>query len=190
MTANLQSRLGLDTIWINGTVAPGQWILQPGYKEYGWQIQQGFALSGATVFPKGDELMVAPFLIRLWDVDPRSPNNQYPAWLDFRARFLKKAVYTVAGALVGTALGVVHAELNAMGGTQWVVKRVPWLTNNGKGLWTGVCELLQYRKPLPALNKPNPAIPGASTPVPTAQDKLQAQILANSQKIAQLRDGP
>jgi hypothetical protein len=174
----------VDSIVVNGATAPGQWVLQPGYKEFGWQIQQGFALSGATVFPKGDELMVAPFLIKLWDM---AFPAQYQAFVQFRSLYLKKAVFGLPGGLGAYALGISHPELNALGGTSWVVKKVPWLTNNGKGLWTGTCEFLQYRKPQPALNKPNATIPGAAKAVPKAADALQQQILDNAAKIAAAR---
>jgi hypothetical protein len=152
--------LGVDTIQIGGVPAPGQWILQPTHREFGWQIQKGFGISGATIFPIGDELLVASFLIRLWDVHPASPTNQYPAFTLFASLYLKKATFSVGGGLTGFALGINHPELARLGAKSFVVRKSPSLTNNGRGTWTGVCEFVEYRKPKPALSKPAAALRG------------------------------
>lgn len=181
MTAALAAFPAVDTIAIGSVPAPGQWILQPCYKVFGWQIQKGWGQSGATVFPIGDEVVVAPFLIRLWDA------ADYPLFVNFAAQFLKKAVISVAGGVSNFALGISHPELARLGVTSVVVQKSPALTNNGRGLWTGTCEFLQYRVPAAALGKPNATIPGASVPVPKASDKLQQQIQDNAAKIAAAR---
>lgn len=157
-----------DTIAVGGIPAPGQWILQSTYREFGWQIQKGFAFSGATVLPTGDELLVAPFLVKIW-AEP-----QFDSFRLFRRQFLKKATYSPAGALIGFALGIVHPELSDMGITTFVVKKSPVLINNGKGLWTGTCEFLEYRKAVIAAGKPKAAIPAANAP-PTAPLSVEAQ---------------
>lgn len=161
---------GVDTIAINGVPAPGQWILQPCQKVFGWQIQKGYFLSGATVAPTGDELVVAPFLIKLWDPD------DYPLFVDFAARFLKKAVFAVGGGLTNFALGLYHPELSRLGVSAVVVQKSPALTQNERRLWTGTCEFLQYRPRAPALGKPNAAIPAAAVAKPIAKDALEEAI--------------
>lgn len=174
---------GVDTISIGVIPAPGQWILQPCSREFGWQINKGFALSGASVFPTGDELLVAPFLIKIWT------DAQYDLFVPFAAQFLKKAVISPGGGFTAFAMGITHPELQRLGIQSFVVKKHPVLTRNEKGLWTGVAEFLEYRKPVPALGKPNAAIPGAATPVPTATDKLDAEILRRRAQRAASR-GP
>jgi hypothetical protein len=170
----------VDSISINGVPAPGQWILQPCQKVFGWQIQQGYALSGATVFPKGDELVVAPFLIRLWDP------ADYPLFVEFAARFLKKPVFSIG--LTTFAIGLYHPELIRLGVRAVVVQKEPALTNNGKGLWTGTAEFLQYRKPVIAAGKPKAAIPAAAQ-LPNAPLSADAQQHARAQSLINAR-GP
>lgn len=171
-----------DTISLNGIEMPGQWILQPTSKVYGWQIQQGFALSGATVFPKGDELVVAPFLVKIWDPD------DFFIFDIARTQLLKKAVFSVGG-VASYALGISHKELNALGVTAVVVRKTPAMTNNGRGLWSGTVEFLQYRKPIPALSKPNAAIPGAKAPIAAASNAKEQLIQQQRAQIDALR-GP
>ncbi|HLK38682.1 MAG TPA: hypothetical protein VKU41_18090, partial [Polyangiaceae bacterium] len=97
----------VDTITINGVQAPGQWVLQPGGKVYGWQQQKGYALSGATLNPTCDELIEAPFLVRLWDtafpLGGTDGGLQYQKFCQFRAQFLKKAVFGIPGGLAAYA---------------------------------------------------------------------------------------
>jgi len=170
----------VDTISINGVPAPGQWILQATQKVFGWQVQQGYALSGATVAPKGDELVVAPFLVKLW-----RPQD-FDSFRLFRSRFLKKAVFSVGGQ-ASYALGIVHPELAELGVTSVVVAKAPVMTNNGKGLWSGTCEFLQYRKPAPAPAKPNAAIPGHAVPKPVAKTEQQRILEERRQTLHNLR---
>jgi hypothetical protein len=174
---------GVDSITIGAETAPGQWVLMPCSKVFGWQIQQGYALSGATVFPKGDELLVAPFLIKLWDPD------DYPLFVAFAAKYLKKAVFSPGGGFTAFALGIGHPELARLGVTSVVVQKSPVLTQNERRLWSGVVEFLQYRKPKPALGKPNASIPSASTPKPIAQDAQDVAIQQRQAALAAAR-GP
>jgi hypothetical protein len=170
----------VDTIRIGADVMPGNWILLPTFKEFGWQIQKGWALTGATVRPIGDELVVAPFLVRFFRA------QDWAAFQPFRMKYLQKAVFKVAGNLT-YALGIVHPELNALGVTSVVPRRVPAFTNNGKGLWTGHVEFLQYRKPQAALEAPNASIPAAAAPQPSAADALEQEQLAHQAQIAGAR---
>jgi hypothetical protein len=179
---NLGNFPGVDTIYLVGVPCPGQAIVQPCQKIFGWQIQQGYALSGATCFPKGDELMVIPVLFRLWDP------NDYAAFLLYRRQFLKKAVVSPSGSLASFALGIVHPEVNELGVTSVVVGKSPILTNNGKGLWHGQGEFLQYRKPVPALSKPPASLPGAAVATANATTQTQKDIAATRAQINAARD--
>ena len=157
----------VDTIILGSNAMPGQWILQPGGKEFGWQIQQGWGLSGATVRPLGDLLPGPIFLVKFWNA------MDWDLFQPFRDKYLSKAVFTVAGAKT-YAIGIYHPELAAVGVTSVVPKKVPWFCNNGKGLWTGMVEFLQYRKPVIVAESPNASIPAAAAPTPSASDQLDA----------------
>lgn len=166
----------VDTIKLGVDTMPGNWILLPTYKEFGWQQQKGWGLTGATVRPTGDELVVAPFLVRFWNP------FEWSAFQNFRRKYLSKAVFSVAGNLT-YAIGIVHPELNALGVESVVPRKVPAFTNNGKGLWSGTVEFLQYRKPQPVLETPNAAIPAAAAPQPSATDSLQQEQLSKQAQL-------
>lgn len=169
-----------DTIQLGADTMPGQWVLQPTKKVFGWQIQKGWGLTGATVRPIGDDLVVAPFLARFW-----TPAD-WDAFQPLRTKWLSKAVFKVAGNLT-YAIGIVHPELNALGVTSVVPSEVPVFTNNGKGLWSGVVTFLQYRKPVAVLEAPNASIPAAAAPRPSAQDALEQEQLSHQAQIAGAR---
>lgn len=158
-----------DTIALGTDVMPGNWILQaPCEKEYGWQIQKGIGLSGATVRPIGDELVVARFLVRFFN------SAEWDLFQPFRAKYLSKPTFSVIGG-VGYAIGITHPELNKLGVNAVVPKKQPAFTNSGKGLWIGTVEFLQYRKPRPALESPNASIPALAESVVNAADALNQE---------------
>lgn len=163
----------VDKISIASVVPPGKWTLTAAKKVYGWQVQKGYAQSGATVFPIGDELVAPRFMVEIWD-----GTIDWPAFRLFRSNFLKKALVSVGGAPIAYALGIDHPELKDMGVTSVVVREINPFTNDGTGLWSSEIEFLQYRKPQPALSKPLAAIPDKSPPVPSAQDNAQRELQA------------
>jgi hypothetical protein len=167
-----------DSIVLANILAPGKWTLQSAPKVFGWDIRKGTALSGASVVPSGDELVLADFLVELWD------DTQFPLFELFRAAYLKKPILGVAGAPVSLALGISHPELKALGVTAVVVKEVSPLVNNGKGLWSCHVKFLQYRKPRPALARPDASIPDNGVPTPTAQTQGEIELQEAQAKLA------
>lgn len=159
-----------DAITVAGAPAPGKWTLIRAPKIYGWDIRQGYGLSGATVVPKGDELVAPRFLVELWT------GLDYQLFQAFRSAFLKKALVGVAGSPVAMALGIDHPELKALGCTSVVVREVNPLLNDGWGVYQCEVEFLQYRPPAPALSKPNAAIPDTTPPAPTAQTQTEIEL--------------
>ena len=171
----------VDTITVCSVPAPGKWTLQKGPRVFGWDIRKGYGLSGATVVPSGDDLVVAEFLVELWDP------SDYALFGAFRSQFLKKALVSIPGGVAAMALGIDHPELKALGAVSFVVKEVNPLMNDGYGVWSCSVVFLEYRKPLPALSKPPAALPDVAPPKPTAQDadEREAQALAaNFQALA------
>ena len=151
---------------------PGKWTLLSADKEFGWQQQQGFGLSGAVVFPKGDPLVVAKFKGEFWAA------SDYAIFLPIREQILKKPLLSMgAGPLsLAAPLPVDHPELRAMGITQVVLlKTTPVIQEEG-GLWTISLELLQYRPPANAPPKPKTVIPDTKPPVPTAQSQYEIEM--------------
>ena len=186
-----------STIVVGGQSAPGRWTLIDAEKEYGWQIQQGYGLSGATVTPSGDKLVVAKFEVVVWyDVQPASVmgnsdpfscagrDNSWQAFKKFRAKFLSKAVVVVNGTFSGKAMDVLHPELNELGVRSFVPLKLPAMKQDDYGLWHGEVHLLQYRQPVPVLSRPDATIPDIGQPQPSAQDAADA---ANQQAAADLQ---
>lgn len=168
----------VDTITIGGLQAPGKWTLDSANKVYGWDIRQGYALSGATVVPKGDSLVEPEFVVEIWDpVD-------LIAFRLFRKLYLKKALVATPGALVAMALGIDHPELKELGCVSVVVREVSFLKNDGFGVYMCKVKFLQYRRPLPALSKPNAAIPAVTQAKPTAVTAADRELQAAQARLA------
>jgi hypothetical protein len=161
---------GTDKIAIAGIPAPGKWTLLRAPRKFGWDVRKGAGLSGATVVPTGDELVVARFLVEIWDP------ADYLLFNAFRSQYLKKQLVSVAGSPQGLAIGIDHPELKQLGATSFVVQEVNPLVNDSFGVWSAEVEFLEYRRPLPALSKPAAAIPDVSAPAPTAQDQADVEI--------------
>lgn len=181
MTANLTSLFytgfpGVNTIALSGEVMPGQWILQPGGKPFGWQEQKGISLTGATLRAIGDPLVHVVFLVKFWTV------ADWDKFQPLREKYLVRPAFSTSKAFT-YAIGIIHPELNALGIDAIVPEETPFFTNNGKGLWTGNVKLQQYRKPIAALESPPAVLPAAAKPVPASLDNLDRIIQAQEEQI-------
>lgn len=158
----------VNTFTLCNTVMPGKWTLLDARKKFGWQIQQGYGLSGAYVFPKGDELVVPKFRGEFWD------SGDMLVFRLIRTALLIKPSATLG--IVSAALGINHPELKVLGVTSVVVLETGPLLQGEGGLWTINIDFLQFRPPLPAPAKPKLVIPDVGAPLPTAQGAQQIQI--------------
>lgn len=159
----------VDTIAINGVTMPGKWTLLSAPKKFGWQINKGYGLSGATVVPIGDELIVAKFKAEIW-----SAQDQV-TYKTLRNALLVKPVIS-GGNLASLALGVSHPELAALGMSAFVPLVTGPQLQTAPGLWTQEFEFLQFRAPQPAPKRPATSIPADTPPKPTALTATQVQI--------------
>ena len=167
-----------DTITVGGAPAPGKWTLLRGPRVFGWDERKGYAMVGATLVPTGDPLLRCRFLVEIWDP------KDYALFQVFRTAYLKKQLVAVAGSPIGLALGIDHPELKALGATSFVPGEVNPLVNDGFGVGMAEVEFIEYRKPLPALSKPDAAIPDVATPVPQAQTQTEIEL---QKQLAQLQ---
>lgn len=166
---------GVNTITLAGKVLPGQWVLQPGASEFVFQEQQGIGLSGATLRVIGDKLAHCVFTAFFWK------DSDWDLFQPIRKQYLTKAVYQQGTA--GTySIGIVHPELNFLGITAVALAKTPWFTRTPQGKWYGSVEFIQYRKPKPALESPDAAIPAAATPAPVAQDAYEQELALHEQQ--------
>lgn len=160
---------GVNSIRLGGTLLPGQWILQPGAKEFLFQEQQGIGLSGATARFIGDKLARCTFLANFWSL------ADWDAFQPIRAKYLTEAVFK-QGTSGTYAIGITHPELNFLKITSVTLAKTPWFVRTGPARWYGQVEFLQYRPPKPALESPDATIPAAAEPQPSAQDAYEQEL--------------
>lgn len=171
----------VDTFTIANFTMPGKWTLVSAAKKFGWQIQKGYALSGAFVLPTGDELVQPKFRGEFWS------SSDFNIYKNLRKQLFQKAVYFIGGVLTTAAMGIDHPELKALGVTSVVVDTVNPVTDQGGGHWVTELTFLQYRPPLPAVPKPKVVIPDVAPPVPTAQNARQVEIQKLTAEVNRLK---
>ncbi|HEX8795450.1 MAG TPA: hypothetical protein VF765_31085 [Polyangiaceae bacterium] len=177
----------VDYILIEGTKSPGKATVRGANSPRGWDIRKGYALSGATVVPSGDELAEGiKVLFEFWE------ESQLTDWYAYAAKYFDKSVRFVLGSLTPRPLGIFHPVLAAppIGITEVVVKDCTQLENDGYGLWSCELTLLQYRKPKPAPAAPSAAIPAALSAAPTALDAADREMQAKLAQFQSLTGGP
>lgn len=166
----------VNSFTIGAVTLPGKWTLTEAHRTFGWQIQKGYGLTGATVFPIGDDLVIAKFKGEFW-----SSTDFYIFRKTIRNLFFTKAAITAAG-LVSGAIGIAHPELAALGVKAVVMHTMYAAIQEEKGLWVQHVDFLEYRPPLPAIKKPAFVIPPVAAPIPVAltNQQIEARDLANS----------
>ena len=174
-----------DYVRIGGDKSPGRCRVRNVHTPRGWDVRQGYGLTGATLVPKGDEPATFELHFAFWD------ENDIPAWYAYAAKYFDKSVRFVPGSLTPKALGISHPQLSAppIRITECVVADATDLENDGEGLWECIVSCLQYRKPKPVPSPPDAAIPAASAPNPTAQDSYDATIQDKLSTINSLAGG-
>lgn len=178
-----------DYIMIGGDKSPGKCTIRGLNSPRGWDIRQGYGLSGATVVPKGDECSTFSVFFEFFDAGGsgvQKTADMLNAWYAYAAKYFDKSVRLVPGSNVPKALGVDHPILAAPPHrvTEAVVKDVSGLEQDDNGGWSVEVFFLQYRKPKPALAAPNAAIPAAAQTAPTAEDEADREMAA---KLATLK---
>jgi hypothetical protein len=161
-----------DYVMIGGDPSPGKATIRGCNSPRGWDVRKGYALSGATVVPTGDDLSKFEILFEFWD------ESQVPLWYSFASKYFDKAVRLNPGTLVPKALGIEHPILSAppLRITEVVVEDVTQLEQDDTGGWSCVVKFLQYRRAKPALSPPDASIPAAQKATPTAQDAAEREI--------------
>lgn len=174
-----------DFLVIGGDKSPGKCEISNTHSPRPWDIRQGYALSGATLVPKGDEPATFAIRFSLW------LPSQVPGWYAFAAKYFDKSVRLVPGTLTPKALTVGHPQLSAppLRVTAAVVNDATALEPDGYGLWFAIVFFTQYRKPKPALSPPDAAIPAAAAPQPTAQDQADKDIQTKLAQVKALAPG-
>lgn len=163
----------VNTFSLAGSTLPGKWTLLSAVKKFGWQVQKGYGLSGAFIFPTGDELVVARFRGEFWASDD---------WLSYSTLIRKPLFNTGSFAVGGTsrisakAMGIDHPELKALGVTAVTITEIGVGIQEEGGLWTTELEFIQFRPPVPAPPPTKTVIPDVQKPAPVAQDAQDVEL--------------
>lgn len=175
-----------NTFTIGGDNCPGKATLLEAPKVFGWDQRKGYGLTGAYSVPTGEELVLAKFLVELWD------GAQWPLWLLFVKKYFTRPVITAPGGLSSLGLGIQHPLLNAP--PYSVHKVVPAKVHEAKqdewGGWSIVVELLEFKPPAPVPPRPLATIPDKAPGQPTARDALDREMQARSAEFQALAGSP
>lgn len=153
-------------------VTPGVAKVRGAGSPRNWDIRQGFGLSGAVVVFMGNTLSKFHVDVFLW-----KPEHfvQWELFAPILARPLP-------GFGMAAALGIRHPLVNMKPWsiTEVVVEDVSQFEQSDTGLWVTTIDLLQYKKPIPAVARPIAAIPAASPTVqapPDPQEKIINELM-------------
>lgn len=160
----------VDTFTIASIRLPGKWTLTSAKRQFGWQIQKGFGLSGASVLPLGDDLVVATFKGEFWAM------SDWGIYKQLRKQLFVKPTFTLGGLPISGAMGIDHPTLKALGVTQVVINMVQGEQQEEGGLWTQVVEFLEYYPPKKAPKKPDFVVPDVPVATPTALTNAQIEL--------------
>jgi hypothetical protein len=163
-----------DYVTIGGDKSPGKSVIFDVHTPRPWDIRKGYALTGATIVPQGDDLGTFKIRFEFWS------GADVPAWYAFAAKYFDKSVRLVPGSNKPKALSILHPMLSAppVRITACVVDDATGLEpdDDGLGGYHATVSFIQYRAPKPALSPPDAAIPPAANPQPTAEDAADQEI--------------
>jgi hypothetical protein len=158
-----------DYIILGGMTSPGRAMPIGAGSPRRWDTPPGYGLEGSFSVYLGDKLPAFDVIIDIWK------KEQWAEWNVFAKAVLGKPKSRFAPGLDIKHPLVNRAPLNIK---SVIVEDVTQFEQDETGLWTCRIKLVEWRKAKPALSKPIATIPNAAAPVPTAQDKADAQIQA------------
>jgi hypothetical protein len=172
-----------DYVRIAGMASPGKVTIIGLRRESAIDEREGYGLSGATSVPRGDKLARCTLHFEFWLDSQMTLGGPTPGsigWNQYFLAWFSRVGAGIPGGALPMAVGISHPVLEQFGVTQWLIADRGGLEHDEFGLYWCDIHLKEYRKPLPAPQKPVAAIPAVSTTQPTAQDALDAQIEAAS----------
>jgi hypothetical protein len=175
-----------DYVLIEGARSPGQVRVVGANSPRPWDERKGYGMSGATLVPSGDALSTFELHFEFWD------ESEMPDWYSYAGKYFDKAARFTPGSLKPKALGIDHPQLKSppFRIIQCVIEDCLDQGVDEYGLWTWVVKCKQYRKPAPALSKPDAAIPAVSAAQPTAKDAQDREIQSLQGEVTGLAGAP
>ncbi len=163
-----------DTFTLNSLSCPGLCKLKGVNAAQDWDIRKGYGLSWATVVPAGEQLSKVEFSVKIWEGD------QWQAFLGFANLVLTRPVPTTNGSPHPKALGFSHPVASGppFGVDAVVVADVNWREQgDDDDFFMLDISLLEWRPPQAAPARPDSSTPSVEAPIPTAQDKLDVELI-------------
>lgn len=156
-----------DYVILGGKRSPGAVSIVKAGSPRKWDIRQGYAFSGASVYYIGDQPSKFDLIFTLWEDD------HWSDWDDFASVLERPPKGTRP-----KAVGIQHPILSVrpLSISSVVIEDVSQPILSEWGDWDIVVNCLEFRAPLPILGKVNQAIPALAKPLPTAQDAADVTI--------------
>lgn len=162
-----------DFFTLSGDASPGLATLTAVNAKQGWEIREAFALSWATIIPKGELLSVIEFEIELWT----AIHSQ--AWDVFAAKYLARPAPAQPGTKLPKSFGFNHDQASAppYNVSSVVILEVSYLGQRDGGKVAHKVTMLEWKQPLPAPPRPDQSTPPVEGGLPSAADKLDQELL-------------
>jgi hypothetical protein len=172
----------LDTFTIGGEKSPGQCRIVKAPNLQRWQINQGNAISGASMVPMGEDVNDVEIALYFWTEAQR---KQFEG---FASRWLKAATVTAPGGVDSLALAIGHPILRMppVSITKVAYKGCSELQLDEEGGASLSLTFIKWKRPILAKPKPLATIPPAAKPKPTATDARQQVIAQQGAELAAL----
>jgi hypothetical protein len=172
----------LDTFTIGGEKSPGQCRIIKAPNLQRWQINQGNAISGASMVPMGEDVPEIEIGLYFWTEAQR---KQFEG---FASRWFKAATVTAPGGVDALALAIGHPILRMppISITKVAYRGCTQLDLDEEGGSSLVLTFIKWKRPILAKPKPLATIPSAAKPKPTATDARQQVIAQQAQELANL----
>ena len=162
----------VDKATIGGQLTPGICEIVGADSPRAWDERTGYGLSGATVYFHGIKLSHFSIRFRLYTT------QDWDDWHTFRPLVDRPPIGKRP-----RSLDCVHPLLEDLGISSIVIEDVLVPEQTDDGEWTIELKVIEFRQPKFGMAKPEGS---TATPV----DPVEAEIQANSDRIAQLLAGP
>lgn len=172
----------LDTFTIGGDRSPGICSILRAPNLQRWQVNQGNAISGASMVPMGEDVPDVEIGLYFWIP------SQLTAWATFASRWFKAATVSAPGGADALALAIGHPILRMppISITKVAYKSCTALAGDEDEGWSCTLTFIKWKRPILAKPKPLATIPAAAKPKPTASDSRQQVIAQQSAELAKL----
>lgn len=176
-----------DTFSLSGQNCPGKCELISCAATQAWDIREANGFNWATVAPKGEKLSEPTFLVEIWEGE-----TQYTDWLAYALQFLSRPAPASPGTVASKAFGFTHdiASLPPYLITSVLVQGVDYRGRGDGGSYLHAVRLLEFKKPIPVLPRPDQSTTATAKTVPVARTALQQNSLDTGAQIAALNPPP